>query len=288
MLWPDLSGRPMGVLGADYELYLLPNPLNNRFGRWHDTVCAAPSSFEDARHLIGHDMSSFGTKGSEGTRSMSRESTFGSDERSDAELLQACLVGDQRAWSALVERYHRLIFSIGLRQGLTADDSADLVQNVFTIILRRLETIQDRDRFPPWLITIAKREAWRIQSRNLPSDGLDEVELVADQPLPEEEVMAWERATLVRVAVDRLNDTCRKLILALFFEQRTVSYIELAEQLHLSVGSIGPTRARCFRKLAAELVAVGVIDSAVAVPEQGEPEMAADVVERRPRPRNHS
>lgn len=198
---------------------------------------------------------------------MSSARAYGGDERSDAQLLQACLEGDQAAWSALVERYHRLIFSIGVRQGLTPDDSADVVQNVFTIVLRRLETIQDRDRFSAWLITTTKRETWRMQRRNLPADGLDDIDLVDDQPLPEQEVMAWERATLVRIAVNRLNAPCRELVSALFFDQGSPSYSELAERLRMPVGSIGPTRTRCFRKLAIELAAVGVIDSEISVHE---------------------
>lgn len=198
---------------------------------------------------------------------MSSERPYGSDERSDAELLQACLAGDQRAWSALVERYHRLVFSIGLRQGLTPDDSADVVQNVFTIVLRRLETIQDHNRFAAWLITTTKRETWRLQRHNLPTAELEVFELVDDHPLPEDEVMAWERATLVRSAVNRLNDTCRELVSALFFNQRSPSYTELAERLRMPIGSIGPTRARCFRKLVIELINVGVIDPEIVAQE---------------------
>lgn len=193
-------------------------------------------------------------------REMSSDSGYGGDQRSDPELLQACLAGDQGAWSALVARYQRLIFSIGLRQGLTADDCADLVQNVLTIVLRRLETIQDQERFSAWLITTTKREAWRAHRRDVPTDDLDTVDLEDERPLPEDEVMGWEQAALVRGAVDRLNETCRKLVAALFFEHRTVSYAELAEELDMPVGSIGPTRARCFGKLATELARLGVID----------------------------
>lgn len=196
---------------------------------------------------------------------MPSERPYGGDERSDAELLQACLAGAEDAWSALVERYHRLIFSIAMRQGLTQDDSADVVQNVFTIVLRRLETIQDLDRFSAWLITTTKRETWRMQRRSIPTDGLDDVDLADDQPLPEQEVMAWEQANLVRVAVSRLNHTCRELVSALFFDQRSLSYRELARQLEMPVGSIGPTRARCFRKLATELAEIGVIDPTSSV-----------------------
>lgn len=117
------------------------------------------------------------------------------------------------------------------------------------------------------LITITKQETSRLQRRNLPTDGLDEIELVDDHPLPEDEVMSWERAALVRIAVERLTDTCRELVSALFFDQRSLSYTELAERLRMPIGSIGPTRARCFRRLAIELANVSKIDPEIAVHE---------------------
>lgn len=198
---------------------------------------------------------------------MSSEKVQGIDERSDAELLEACLTGDQDAWAELVERYHRLIYSIALRYGLSSDDSADVVQNVFTIVLRRLETIQDRDRFGSWLITTTTRETWRFRHHHRPSDDLEDIELVDGRPLPEEEVIAWERASQVRIAVGRLNETCRELVSALFLDPHSTSYSELAERLDMPIGSIGPTRARCFKKLESELIALGVVESA-AVPRE--------------------
>lgn len=196
---------------------------------------------------------------------MSSQRAYGENQPGDNDLLKACLTGDQDAWAELVERYHRLIFSIGRNQGLPPEDSADLVQNVLTIVLRRLETIQDRDRFSAWLITITKREAWRLYRHEPPFDPIDEVHLVDGQSLPEDDVIAWERALLVRAAVDRLTDTCRLLVSALFFERHPVSYAELSARLDMPVGSIGPTRARCFAKLAAELASVGVVDPAAVV-----------------------
>ena len=39
--------------------------------------------------------------------------------RNDRELVASCLSGDEQAWSELIDRYNRLIFSIPLKQGLT-------------------------------------------------------------------------------------------------------------------------------------------------------------------------
>ncbi len=49
-----------------------------------------------------------------------------------------------------------------LKSGLSEDDAADAVQNVFTITLRRLESLRDTERFSAWLITTSHRECWRI------------------------------------------------------------------------------------------------------------------------------
>ena len=44
----------------------------------------------------------------------------------------------------------------------------------------------------------------------------------------------------------------------LFLEQGAPDYETIAEQLDMKVGSIGPTRARCFRKLEAILLEMGI------------------------------
>ena len=85
------------------------------------------------------------------------------EHHGDASLLAACLAGDQQAWDTLVERYTRLVYSIALKSGLGEQDAADVVQNVFTIVLRRLESLQQPDRFSAWLITTARRESWRFR-----------------------------------------------------------------------------------------------------------------------------
>src|SRR4030081_1922717 len=47
---------------------------------------------------------------------------------SDERLVQACLAGDQRAWSALVDKYKHLIYAIAVRRGASAEDAADIFQ----------------------------------------------------------------------------------------------------------------------------------------------------------------
>ena len=63
--------------------------------------------------------------------------------RSDTELVSACLSGDEQAWSELIDRYSRLIFSIPLRQGLTREEAADVYQAVCLDLVSELPKLRD-------------------------------------------------------------------------------------------------------------------------------------------------
>ena len=54
----------------------------------------------------------------------------------------------------------------------------------------------------------------------------------------------------MRVALQRLDERCRQLLSLLFAdEDERLPYDQVAQQLGIPQGSIGPTRARCLGKL---------------------------------------
>ncbi|HEV2529848.1 MAG TPA: sigma-70 family RNA polymerase sigma factor [Thermomicrobiales bacterium] len=180
----------------------------------------------------------------------------------DAALLAACLAGDQAAWDTLVNRYTRLILSIARRSGLNDEDAADVVQNVFTTVLRRLEALQQPERFSSWLITTTHRESWRVARLRLPVGGDDMPESVDHDPLSEEQVIALERATVVRRGLDLLDARCRRLITSLFLVPDRPSYEDVSADLGIAIGSIGPIRARCLKRLRGHMLDLGLTDPA--------------------------
>ena len=81
----------------------------------------------------------------------------------DSDLLHRCHDGDAHAWEALVTRYERLIFSVALRNGLTREDAADVTQTTFVALLESMARLRDDDRVSYWLMTVARRQAWRLR-----------------------------------------------------------------------------------------------------------------------------
>ena len=178
--------------------------------------------------------------------------------QSDEQLLAACKRGDEGAWEALVLRYQRLIYAIPRRAGLDEDAAAEIFQDVFTTLLESIETIEQPSRLQAWLVTTAKRKTWRAVGRakalrpfaSEEGEGDDEMYDLADEGLlPDEALTRLEEQHLVRAALAELGDRCRTLLQMLFYAAEAPPYSEVAAALGTSEGSIGPTRARCLKKL---------------------------------------
>jgi RNA polymerase sigma factor (sigma-70 family) len=176
-------------------------------------------------------------------------------EPSDEALVLACRGGDPNAWAALVDRYQRLIYAIARRAGLDEDQSADVFQRVFAILVEHLDRVENPALVGAWLATTARHEAWRFSRReraarmsggDSPSQASD---LVDDGSSLDEILMRLEEQHKVRTAVAALDERCRTLLILLFYRSDPPSYAEIATTLGASEGSIGPTRARCLQKL---------------------------------------
>jgi RNA polymerase sigma factor (sigma-70 family) len=166
----------------------------------------------------------------------------------DATLVAACIDGDQLAWRELVRRYGRLVYSIAHECGLGEDDSRDVFQTVFAALVDQLPRLRDRQSVAKWLITTTHRTAWRRSRRNDVTAPLDGVPDHDERP-PPELIAQLERQQLVRMAMERMDERCRSLLEALYVQQGGSSYADVSRRLNMPVGSIGPTHARCLRKL---------------------------------------
>ena len=188
---------------------------------------------------------------------MARESAL--TRRTDRELVAACRRGDREAWSVLIARYERLIWSVPHRYRLPDHDRADVFQTACVRLLEHLGRLRNRDSIASWLLTTTARICWertRQERRRAAAHPP-----VADQPgvpAPHEIVEELEEQALVRAALARLPDRCRRIVELTLLASPAPSYREIAEELGIPEGSIGPTRARCLKKLRTMLEETGL------------------------------
>ncbi len=173
--------------------------------------------------------------------------------RSDEQLLRACRQGDDSAWEELLDKYERLVFSIPLNYGLSHEDAADITQLTFTIFLQSVAELRPDSRLGPWLATVARRHTWRLLARNRRESPVQEGDLSEVLPLIDQSNRRrqerWELLEWLHHGLNLIGARCRKLLTALYFDPQEPSYTDVAQQLEMPVGSIGPTRARCLKRL---------------------------------------
>ena len=172
-------------------------------------------------------------------------------ERSDAQLLQQVLAGDQTAWDELVARHQRRLWTIARARGLDHDAAHDAIQSTWLCLLDHIEQIRDPAALRGWLNTVMKRETVRLGRQR--QRERERTERLAFQPQragesPEGSVVFNDELTMVGGAFARLSDRCRQL-LRLLFSNADLSYAEVAAELDMPIGSLGPSRARCLERL---------------------------------------
>jgi RNA polymerase sigma factor (sigma-70 family) len=175
---------------------------------------------------------------------------------SDRHLIRSCREGNPSAWQRLLTKYERLVYFIPLTYGLSQDDAADIAQTTFTILIQSLDTLPEDSRLGSWLATVARRQTWRLLKRNrreIASERLDSTDLSESAVLlgrsAADSIEHWELAEWLDSGLSKIGERCRELLLALYFQPKRPSYAEVGERLGIPIGSIGPTRARCLKRL---------------------------------------
>jgi RNA polymerase sigma factor (sigma-70 family) len=188
------------------------------------------------------------------TRLMDRQ-----DQVSDERLVLSCRRGEAEAWNTLVNRYQRLIYTVPRRAGLDEDQSAEVFQRTFAILLENLDRIRKPESIHAWLVTTARRETLQlIRQQNMerffpqsdePDGRFARESTIDDKPRPDETIESLEEQSQIRGALEALDERCRCLLSLLYFQPDPPSYSEIAAVLNMPEGSLGPTRARCLKRL---------------------------------------
>lgn len=179
---------------------------------------------------------------------------------SNSRLVRECLRGSEEAWSALIDKYKRLIFSIPIKYGLSADEATDIFQSVCVEMLSELPKLRKAEALPKWIMQVTAHKCFHRKRQMARLEGPD-----SDGELPERSVEARAESILheaeqeqkLRQAIAGLPPRCRELIQMLFFEEPARPYEVIAQSFGIATGSIGFIRQRCLEKLRRQLGEAG-------------------------------
>ena len=170
----------------------------------------------------------------------------------DAQLVEACLEGDHRAYAVLVDRYRYPVFGLCLSYVKDFDAAEDAAQEALVAAYLKLESLPEPQKFGPWLRTIAANQCrmWlRHQRRQVAFD--EEMAVVDPAPSPAEQVLVRERRQRIMAAVSRLSRLQQQAVVLFYLEG--LSLKRIAAFLDVAVPAIEQRLYRARRHLKEEM-----------------------------------
>jgi RNA polymerase sigma-70 factor (ECF subfamily) len=147
----------------------------------------------------------------------------------DAALVAAVRAGDRDAFGRLYDAYSRMVHGILLAR-VPYGEVDDLVQDVFLVALRKIDSLRDANAFGPWLAMITRNRAMDFHRRSRDTTELTDDLPAANVAAPEAE--ATEVLNLIRL----LPEAYREPLILRFVEGMTGP--EIAERTGLAPASV--------------------------------------------------
>jgi RNA polymerase sigma-70 factor (ECF subfamily) len=169
--------------------------------------------------------------------------------------------GDREAFGALVEQFQRTVHAIVLGRLGNASEAAELTQEVFLHVMKRLDQLREPERFAGWLRQVAVRMSINRATRRVPPPSVeDEILEVAsgrrDEPV--DALIARERAAQLWAGLGRLKPMDREALVAFYIQD--LSLAEIAERLEVPLGTI-KRRLHTARKRLKDVLEASVSDA---------------------------
>lgn len=168
------------------------------------------------------------------------------------------------AWARMVDVFSPIIYHWARRAGLSGSDSADVVQEVFTSIARRIQTFQRqkaKGSFRSWLATITRnqiRDAFRRKQKQADARGgstamLDFLKVATPvEDLSEESISVADlESRLPQRILHIVQSECDEKTWQAFWQttidEKPASVV--AESLGINVASVYQAKSRTLRRL---------------------------------------
>ena len=166
--------------------------------------------------------------------------------------VEACQRGDELAQQRLYEASHQNVFRLMVRM-VGLQDAADLTQQVFLQVFRKIGQFSGRARIDTWIYRVAVNEALqhlrrskRLRIRMLEREPMDR---------SSDTYESFDDKELLERALAMLDPELRSAFL--LREVEGLSYREIAEALEIPEGTVGSRLNRARRELKQHLTELG-------------------------------
>ena len=170
----------------------------------------------------------------------------------DLILVEQAKLGNEKAFSSLLNRYRDSIYFMILKMVNNTSDAEDLTIEAFGKAFRFIDSFTPEFAFSTWLFRIATNNCIDfIRKKQLSPSPIDQIQedidnmtvnIQSDLPDPEERLINDQKIAVLRQIVGQLKPRYRRLIELRYFKE--YSYEEIASEMKLPIGTV---KAQLFR-----------------------------------------
>ena len=167
----------------------------------------------------------------------------------DSALIAGLRAGDECAYEILIQRFEQPVYNLVSRLVDTSADAADVTQEVFLKVFRKVGGFRSESSLKTWVYRIAVNEArnqrrWFTRHRGK-EIGLEPAESNAQGPQdwlcdpgrsPYQTALDQETHALIESALNRVSPNYRAAVV--LRELEGLSYEEISEVLEVSLGTV--------------------------------------------------
>ena len=181
------------------------------------------------------------------------------ERKSDVQLIQRILSGDEAAFGVLVEKHQKSVHALAWRKVGDFHDAEEITQDTFLQVYKKLPTLKDPYKFAGWLYVIANRLCldW-IRKKNLVIQSLEDTPVediekssythhVSEQS---EIAISEHRREIVKKLLAKLPESERTVMTLHYLGEMTVK--EISKFLGVSVSAIHNRLYRARKRLQAQ------------------------------------
>jgi RNA polymerase sigma-70 factor (ECF subfamily) len=171
-------------------------------------------------------------------------------EKTDAELIAETKAGTLTSFETLVKRYEKRLTGFAYKRVLDSDTAADIAQETFIRVFKKIDTFDTTKPFSPWMYTIAKNLSLDIIRKGKHTAALEwEIEDGKESLISR--IIKGEQVIALWNAIRSLPEKYRKPLVGYYFADQSIR--ELAYNFNMSENTIKTHLLRAKKYLRVEL-----------------------------------
>jgi RNA polymerase sigma-70 factor (ECF subfamily) len=157
--------------------------------------------------------------------------------------------GNIQAFSFLVEKYQRMIYTLALKLMKKPEDAEELAQDTFVKAYQKIDSYEGKSKFSTWLYTIAYNSCIsELRKRRIEFKSLDDRQVTAED---EQKMNDYYRETkkedqekYLNMALEKLPEDDQVLVTLYYYENQSMDEISSITGLTVSNIKVKIHRAR--------------------------------------------